>query len=224
MCAVGEAKLGSDSAKLDQLVGIAVRVRVVGHTGGKADRALLQPLSQHALRTVHIRAPERNVPHAYGGDADRAVADKGGNVARGLEVVVAEESVDGRHVQVLRRKAEDPRQVFPIHQVVVVRQGRVGEAVRTEDLRRDALPNAVGVLAVEEKSAVRMGVHVDKAGRDRQPRRIDHPVGLRFRQVADRSDLFTRDPDICPHARRPGAVDHGTAGDDRIEVHCRSLS
>jgi hypothetical protein len=61
-----------------------------------------------------------------------------------------------------------------------------------------------------------MGVHVDKAGCDDQPRDIDLARTSRFCDLADRGDAAAGDRDIRPAARPAGAVDYRPTAQDPI--------
>ena len=73
------------------------------------------------------------------------------------------------------------------------------------------------MLGVQEEGALRVRVSVDEAGTDDVAGGIDCASGLRCRQVADRSDRVSLDPDVGANALRTRAVDHGSTDYDDVE-------
>ena len=60
-----------------------------------------------------------------------------------------------------------------------------------------------------------MGVNVDEARRDQQPRRVDL-VAAGGSDAADGSDAVAVDRDVAGEGGAPAAVDDGAAADDKI--------
>ena len=61
-----------------------------------------------------------------------------------------------------------------------------------------------------------MGMHVDKAGRDDQPRHIDLAGARHLRDRTDSRDPVAGDRDVAAEARRAGTVDDGAAAKDQV--------
>jgi hypothetical protein len=148
----------------------------------------------------------------YGTDSKSAVRYGVDDVYGRTVVVVAQERVDAFGFDVLRGQLVDPGEVPAIHQVVLMRQRCVGEAVLTQYLGGDALAQSVGMLWVEEQSAIGMGVGIDESWRNGQAGRVDNPVcaGLCVGEVPDGYYVLAVYSDVGGAAGCPGAIYHGT--------------
>jgi hypothetical protein len=85
----------------------------------------------------------------------------------------------------------------------VDRRNALGEQV---ERRRRVLEHRRGGLAH----------HVDEAGRDDQPGRVDHLAGFRVLEPADGGDPAVAHADVGEEPGRAGAVDHASAADDDV--------
>ena len=102
--------------------------------------------------------------------------------------------------------------------------GREGETAVADHHRRDAVPPGDRAVGVPEQLRVVVRVVVDEAGRDVQPGRVDHPVGLGFPQLADRGDDPVLDADVGAHPGAALSVEHRAVLDQDGELrHCRDL-
>ena len=68
------------------------------------------------------------------------------------------------------------------------------------------------------KSGAGVGVRVDEARRDVQPRRVDHLVCPDVAEVADRVDPVAPDQHVRVDPRVPGAVHHSPVSDQNGPV------
>jgi hypothetical protein len=95
---------------------------------------------------------------------------------------------------------------------------RVGAAVDADDLGRDALPDLGLVPGLGEDDQAGMGVHVDEAGADDPPRRVERAVGLdAVAGAPEQPHPLSLDPDRAVVARVAGTVDDETARDQDVE-------
>ena len=67
-----------------------------------------------------------------------------------------------------------------------------------------------------EDRVIRVVVHVDEAGRDRQPCRIDPPRSRRGLEIADGRDAPAADPDVRSNGGSALPVEHRAAGDQQV--------
>jgi hypothetical protein len=63
-----------------------------------------------------------------------------------------------------------------------------------------------------------MVVHVDEAGRDDQPRRIDTARSRRRPEITDSGDAPVSDPDVRPHGTGAFAVAYGPCAAGRAQA------
>ena len=114
----------------------------------------------------------------------------------------------------------DARRVVRVH---LVRDGPHGIApVGTEDGRRDPLHDQVvgapSLDVVGREDAVGVRVHVDEAGHDVLPRRVDDAGGGCVGELADGDDLVVVDADVGGECWAARAVEHLAAPDEDVEV------
>ena len=131
------------------------------------------------------------------------MTEEHGDVAGGLVVVVRHGGCVCRHVQLFGCVAQDAAEVVHVHEVVVVRQWSESQAVGSDDLGGDALPDSAGVLPVSEQRGIGVGMHVDEAGRNGQAGGVDDACGVCGRVRSPIAD--TRLPSMPTSAGMPGA-------------------
>jgi hypothetical protein len=97
-------------------------------------------------------------------------------------------------------------------------EGRVGAAIDADDLGRDALPDLGLVAGLGEDDQAGVRVHVDEAGADDPPRRVEGAVGVDAVEGApEQPHPLSLDPDRSVVARVARAVDDETARDQDVE-------
>ena len=204
-------------AQLHELLCCAPGARVVARPGGESQRTVLHALPDEPFRAVHERSDERNVPEAGGLQPYRAV----GNEVRGVDghpaVVVLSEGSDGAHVEVHGRLTQQSAEPASIHEIVSRRQRGVRHAVDSQQLGRDALAQAIGVLRVDQQRALGVRVGIDESGRDDKARGVDHASCVGLRQIADRRDRVAGNAYVGPIRRRPGAINQSPVGYHYVE-------
>ena len=92
----------------------------------------------------------------------------------------------------------------------------VAEAVLAEHVERHALVHLRLVGRIDEQLQVGVRVHVDEAGADEEPVRVDHAL----RGLVDATDVrdpAARDADVGAVPGIAGAVDHAAAADQHVE-------
>ena len=196
-----------DLAQFGDLIGVAPRSRVIAPAGGEADRTLLEPVADQALCHLERLAPQRLVVESERLQPHGRVRHEVGRIDRNLPVIVAAEGGDAAHVEMLGRISQETAEPVAIGLEVVARERRVRHAVDAEELGGDALPDAVGVLRVDQQRTLGMGVGVDEARRHGKTLGIDHARGFRPGQIADRLDPFALEADIAAIAGAAAAVD-----------------
>ena len=149
--------------------------------------------------------------------SDGTVRHEVRGVDRDFLVVVGAEGLDAAHVEVFRRLAEQSLQPAAVCQVVVVRQRSVRHAVNSEEFRRDALPQPAGVLGIDKKVALGVGMRVDETRRDRESTRVDYSPRNCLRQVADALDTVPSNANIRSVGRRARPVYDIASADNYIE-------
>ena len=103
-------------------------------------------------------------------------------------------------------------------EVRVGRKRGVGAAVDADDLGRHALPHLGLVAGLGEDDQAGVGVHVDEAGADDPPGRVERAVGLDAVEGApEQPQPLALDPDRPVVARVAGAVDDEAARDQEVE-------
>ena len=103
-------------------------------------------------------------------------------------------------------------------EIRVGRERRVGAAVDADDLGRDPLPDLGLVAGLGEDDQAGVRVHVDEAGADDPPGRVERAVGLDAVEGApEQPHPLSLDPDRSVVARVAGAVDDEAARDQDVE-------
>ena len=98
----------------------------------------------------------------------------------------------------------------------VERRGRGAFAgVNRGDALREQVEGGAGIV---DHGRGRLSHHVDKAGRNDQPRRINLDFRLFSADAADADDLAVGDADVGHIPRRAGAIDDPAAANDDIEL------
>ena len=98
---------------------------------------------------------------------------------------------------------------------------READAAIAEHHRGDAVPARRREQRVPHRLPVIMRVHVDPAGRDQKPGRVDlAPAGTEL--AADRGDPLAGDRHVAGEGRLAGAVDDGAAANDDVVHESRS--
>jgi hypothetical protein len=180
---------------------------------------LLEPFLYQMAGAVQLPAAKGDVPEPDGLEPHRRERNEVRRVDRDSSVVVAAESGNARHVQVLGRLTEDSGQPAAVQAVVGRRERGVGHPVDPEEFGRDALAKAHRVLGIGEERALRMGVRIDEAWRNHVSGRVDDPAALRPPEVPDSRDRLADHADVGPVPRRTGAIDHRAVRDHEIEGH-----
>ena len=196
-------------AQLDQLGGVREHPRRVGQPAAHPGRALSQPGREQVAHPVQLGrcgGPVLGTDHQH---PQRALRDQVRRVAGDAAAV--------QPVQVLADagpvEVEVVRLVVPAGDLLSQRgAGRrvhrcVRQAVLAEHLAGHALAHLRGVLRVRQDLQIGMCMHVDEAGRQHQPGRIDPLPCSRARLVADSNDAAVVDEHVCEHPGRTGAVD-----------------
>ena len=98
--------------------------------------------------------------------------------------------------------------------VLVDRAGR--DALRDEVLRGPA----ARIGREQAFVAIKMGMHVDEAGRDHPSAHVDFEGSRRAGEVAYGGNGVARDGHIGDASCRAGAIDHGAAAQDEVELAC----
>ena len=171
---VDGASLTHRLPELDQLRGIRPRARIVAGAGRESDGTLLYPLSDQPFGRLKRVAPEGQVVEPEDLEAHGAVRHEIGRVDGNLAVVVAPEGRDAAHVQVVGRVAQEAGQPVPVRAIVRRRERRVRHAIDAQELGGDALPQAVGMLWIDQERAfgVRMRIDETQATHSGQLRRL----------------------------------------------------
>ncbi len=185
---------------------LGVHAGGVGEPGRHADRALFHALGDQLPHPVQLLGCRLAVLPADGEHPDRALRDQVGRVDRDaatVETVVEAVQVlaHGPPVEVDVVAVAVPPGDRPAHlgQRAVV-DGGVRQAVLADDFEGHPLCGLGAVVRVAEQRQVAVGVHVDEAGGEDQPLRVQLPPRLRALTARRRGLLHDRDD--------PPAVDH----------------
>src|SRR5256885_15082394 len=93
------------------------------------------------------------------------------------------------------------------------------EATMSDNLGRDPLADLALGLWVDRQGEIGVGLDVDKAGGDRQPRGVDNPLGRTRQIVPDLRDAAVGDRHIALVARSAAAVIERAAADQDVPGH-----
>jgi hypothetical protein len=87
-----------------------------------------------------------------------------------------------------------------------------------DDLGRDTLPDLAFGFRVDWQGEIGMGLDVDKAGGDRQPRRVDDPLCRPRKRRPERGDAPAGNRQIPAFARPAAAVVERSAADQDVPL------
>ena len=207
---VHAAGLPDDLAQRHDLARIAPGVRMIGESRGQARGALFHPFRDQSPGPVQQIALERNVAESSDLQAHGSVGDQIGGV-HAHAIVMGAKCRHGAHVEVQGRLAEDAGQIARVRGVVVRGQRRVREPVLPQDLGRDALTQARGVLRIGEQDGVGVDVRVYEARRDGESGGLYRPSGVGCGEIADSLYALPGYSNVGVAAGTAGAVDDRAA-------------
>ncbi len=202
---------GGDLRERDEVGGVGERVGRVLQRRCDAESALVHRLGDQRAHLVELVG--RRLARVEADDvlAQRARADErcdvGRDPARGEPVEVAAE---GRPPDLVLDV------LLPVARALVHVVAERPHRALAEHLERDALAQLALRAAVLDQRLLRVRQHVDEAGRDREPGRIDLALAVRVAEVAHGRDPVAVDRDVPDPRRRPGAVDEQAVADDHV--------
>ncbi len=185
---VDAALVAGNARQLDDLARLRVGARHVLQAG------------RESHRPVRHRAPdERLHPVELG---DRGVAVRRPHHFAAHRVVTDERREVHRRASLLDRR----------QRLADVERGRA--AIARDDGRDAHADEVLGARLLDE--VVGVGVDVDEAWRDDEPRGVNHLARVELRERADLDDASGPDRDVSPPRGRAGAVDDLPAGNQQV--------
>ena len=214
---VDAAVPGGDLAEAHQLVEAGVGARLIVQPQAERAGAGVHPLAGPFLHRLQlVRGRVAGIP-SHGPQAHGAVRDLREHVQRRRAGEAVQVGVDGRPARLQVRAAVEGGGVG--EQLLAPRrvERRPAEAVRGQQVGGDPLPGAHQRVVAGEQRQLRVHVHVDEAGSDRQAGGVDGGVRRGGAQVADGGDRVALQADVRRVGGTAGAVDDRAAGDEHGE-------
>ncbi|AGW40353.1 glutamate synthase subunit alpha [Leifsonia xyli subsp. cynodontis DSM 46306] len=209
---------GDHLAERDQFGGAREHPRHVGQPGGEAESALAHAAVDLLAHGGQLGGGRGTVAGADDVHADGALREEVSRVRRCPAAVNLGEVVrDAAPGEVEAFGDAVPAGDLLAHdrQRFVGHRG-VGEPVLTEDLRGDPLRHLREVLRVGEHGEIRVGVHIDETGGDRESVRLHHLGSGRGDAAADPGDAATGHQDIPRRAGPARAVEDERAPEEEV--------
>jgi hypothetical protein len=202
-----------DLRQRDHLVGGGKSAGRREKAGRETIRSRVERLGQKRRHCLEFLARGVAIGEAHDHQPQCVVADQrhdiGGSRRKAVEVI-GKALIDEAEPRRARRE-------------VIAQQGRfarqhrrAGIAAMADDFGGDALADLALRLGIERQGPVGMRLDVDKARRDHQAARIDHPRRLACDLRRDRGNAAIHDGDIGRHGGRAAAVDDIAAANDNV--------
>ncbi|MGX1492289.1 hypothetical protein RKD41_004548 [Streptomyces tendae] len=221
--AVVAAVPGDDPAQLGQLGVPRVHARCVRQPRRQADRALLQALGDQGAHPVQLGRGHLPVLPADYERPDRALRHQVRGVHRDAPVEAVQVLADRPPVEVdvVARAVPAGDRAPHLAQRAVV-DGRVRQPVLAQHLQGDALGGLGAVVGVPQQRQIAVRVHVDEAGGEDQPLRVQLAARLgplaagRGGLLDDRHDPAAVHDHVGAVGRTAAAVDDVGVPDDEL--------
>jgi hypothetical protein len=169
-------------AEFDEIVRGRQRAGRHHQHGGETDRTVLHRCVEKFLHLGELLRRRTGVRGSHDALPQVVEAHVGGNVDRDTAFL--------NRVEIAAERLES-RPAVRAHLPLVRSRG----CAFTQHFGGDSLLDFARRVAIFQKQAVRMGVHVDKAGRDDEPAGVDFARGLRA-HAPDRDDLVPADRNV----------------------------
>ncbi len=205
----------------DDLLGGRVGAGGVDQAGGEAVRAVGHRLVHHALHVRLLGRGGRAAREAHGGQAQRAVADELRHVERDALPLVAREVLADRLPREVHARGQVEGEALHLGAELIRDRGG-GEAAVADHLGGDALADLRLGAPVVPEAPVGVRVHVDEAGGDGAPARVDGAPGRLAGKIADRGDGVAGHSHVGTAGGCAGAVDELPARDLEVEHGSRA--
>ena len=210
---VDAAGLRGFPGKRDQLFRLRIRGRGVFERGRDTHSAVAHRIADQSLHLfqllgggLNVRVAEHHAPHL------------------GRAHVTGE--VDS-HALLFQPRKKLPKRAPIRSDLVVLISGPVGRndgivqrrgrPTLAGDLGGDSLKDFRRQARVHKDRHLRLPEHVDKAGRDHLPARVNGALARGRAKVADGGDSAVADTDVSGIPRRTGPIDDVAAGDHQVE-------